>query len=241
MRLWLFIMGSVKGYAFNKKQFNFSPHGGRRKNMKKLAIAGASAVLAALPVVGVFAATGSTEFTDHLSVEVNAGCTLENNDNDDGLYVDRNFSATIATGNYAVLAAGAAATDDGVITIKCNVSTGTVTVKATPANNGNLKGTTSASNIIEPGAVVSGSESGWSIKSNATNASSNPFAGSGSSAADAAYYVIAPTAETTFLTSTASASGTTFNPSYRVYVAQGQAVDTYTGSVTYVVSYAPAA
>ena len=43
--------------------------------MKKLAIAGASAVLAAMPVVGVFAATGVST-TDTLTVTVPAGCTV---------------------------------------------------------------------------------------------------------------------------------------------------------------------
>ncbi|MBQ3453088.1 hypothetical protein IJG28_02770 [Candidatus Saccharibacteria bacterium] len=190
--------------------------------MKKLAIASASVALAAMPVVGVFAVTGSTEFTDNLSVTVNSGCTLENGGNTDGTYVDRSFSKNIAVGNSAVLD-GSAATDTAAITIKCNTTSGTVTV--TSAGSTTLVGTSSADNTIATGAATSGSTSNWAIKSNASNTSSDPYA---------AYKAHVPG---TFLTATASASGTTFNPSYQVYVAQGQAPDTYTGSVTYTVSY----
>ena len=190
--------------------------------MKKLAIASASVALAAMPVVGVFAVTGSTEFTDNLSVTVNSGCTLENGGNTDGTYVDRSFSKNIAVGNSAVLD-GSAATDTAAITIKCNTTSGTVTV--TSAGSTTLVGTSSADNTIATGAATSGSTSNWAIKSNASNTSSDPYA---------AYKAHVPG---TFLTATASARGTTFNPSYQVYVAQGQAPDTYTGSVTYTVSY----
>ena len=187
--------------------------------MKKLAIASASVALAAMPVVGVFAATGSTEFTDNLQVIVNSGCTLENGGNTDGTYVDRSFSKNIAVGNYAVLE-GSAATDTAAITIKCNTTSGTVTV--TSSGDTTL---TSGSDTIAAGAATSGSASNWAIKSNATNTSSDPYA---------AYKAHVPG---TFLTATASASGTTFNPSYQVYVAQGQNPGTYTGAVTYTVSY----
>ena len=188
--------------------------------MKKLAIAGASLALAAMPVVGVFAETGSTSFTDNLSVTVDNGCTLENGGNTDGTYVDRSFSKNIAVGNYATLE-GTSATDTAAITIKCNTTSGTVTV--TSSGDTTL---TSGSNTIAAGAEISGSASQWAIKSNAQNASTDPYS---------AYKAHVPG---TFLTATASASGTTFNPSYQVYVAQGQAQGTYTGAVTYTVSYA---
>ncbi len=200
--------------------------------MKKsiIATSAASLALAAMPVVGVFAAAGSNEFTDHLSVTVNSGCTLENGATEgDGDYTDRYFSKNIAVGNYAVLDA-AADTDSGVtaaesagsITIKCNTTSGTVTV--TSSGDTTLTGET-ASNTIATGAAISGSTSNWAIQSNAANAATDPYA---------TYKAHVPG---TFLTATASASGTTFNPSYRVYVAQGQAPDTYTGAVTYTVSY----
>ena len=193
--------------------------------MKKLAIASASLALAAMPVAGVFAVTGSAEFTDNLSVEVTGGCTMENGGNTDGQYTNRSFSGQLATGNSTILS-GSAATDTAAITIKCNTTSGTVTV--TSAGDVTLTGTNSASNTIAAGAQTDGNASGWAIKSNAVNAATDPYS---------AYkaHVVG-----TFLTATASASGTTFNPSYQVYAAAGQAPDTYTGSVTYTISYAGA-
>ena len=196
-----------------------------KNNMKKSIIAGAGVAalgFAALPFAGVFAATGSAEFTDNLSVEVTGGCTMENGGNTDGQYVDRSFSGTVATGNAIVLT-GSAATDSAAITIKCNTTSGTVTV--TSSGSTALTGTNSSSNTIAGGAQTTGSASGWAIKSNAVNAATDPYS------AYKAHEV------GTFLTATASASGTTFNPSYQVYAAAGQAPDTYTGSVTYAISY----
>ena len=201
--------------------------------MKKSIIAGAGVAalgFAALPFAGVFAATGSNEFTDNLEVTVNSGCTLENGGSTgDGDYTDRYFSKNITVGTYQVLDA-VADTDSGVtaaesaaaITIKCNTTSGTVTV--TSSGDTALTGE-NADNTIATGAATSGSTSNWAIKSNASNTSSDPYS---------AYKAHVPG---TFLTATASKSGTTFNPSYQVYVAQGQAPDTYSGSVTYVVSY----
>ena len=206
---------------------------------KKLIAAGAASLAAAaMPVVGVFAAPSSIEFTDNLSVSVDAGCTLENGGTSDGVFVDRSFSKNIAVGNYGVLeSAGTEANDNATMTIKCNTTSGTVTVtyKVNGGESTALAGPASAS--IPASAVVTGPTSGWAIKSNATSASTDPFAGEGASASVAGYYVAPSAATGTFLTSTASAQGTSFNPSYRVYVAQGQAVGTYTGTVTYTLGY----
>ena len=207
---------------------------------KKLIAAGAASLAAAaMPVVGVFAAPSSIEFTDNLSVSVDAGCTLENGGTSDGVFVDRSFSKNIAVGNYEVLeSAGTEANDNATMTIKCNTTSGTVTVtyKVNGGESTALAGPASAS--IPASAVVTGPTSGWAIKSNATNASTDTFAGAqDTTVADASNYVAPSSAEGTFLTSTASASGTTFKPTYRVYVAQGQAVGNYTGSVTYTIGY----
>lgn len=205
---------------------------------KLIAASAASLAVAAMPMVGVFAKTGSLEFTDNLSVTVNAGCTLENGGTTDGTFVDRSFAKNIAVGNFAVLESnGTAVNDNAAMTVKCNTTSGTVTVSYS-VNAGANTNLTATGGTIAAGAVVAGPNSGWAIKSNAANTSTNPFAGEGESVADAGYYVAPTTATGTFLTSTASAQGTTFNPSYRVYVAQGQAVGTYTGTVTYTLGYA---
>ena len=216
-------MLKVIHYTFNTKYKLILLKAEEKNNMKKSIIAGAGVAalgFAALPFAGVFAATGSTEFTDNLSVTVNNGCTLENGGNTDGTYVDRSFSKNISVGTVGILE-GAGATDSAAITIKCNTTSGTVTVTSSGSTTLN-----SGTDTIAAGNATSGSASNWAIKSNAENAATDPYVNYKGHEAG------------TFLTATASKSGTTFNPSYQVYVAQGQPQGTYTGSVTYTVSYA---
>ena len=201
--------------------------------MKKLAIAGASAVLAALPVVGVFAATSSS-FTDTLTVTVPGGCTLEDNSAvTPGTYADRTFTAEIEAGTVGYLNDNGSGTSTGTtMKIACNQSTGTWTVTA-EASTGALAGSgTAAGQSIAPGAgdVTSGNTSGWSIQSNAANATTNPYS------SYKAYVVDVGESYSTFLTGSASSTTTTFNPSYRVYVSPTQTPGSYTGTVTYTVA-----
>ncbi len=197
--------------------------------MKKLAIAGASAVLAAMPVVGVFAASGNS-FTDSLEVNVIGGCTLEEDGGTAGDYShnDREFSAVNVTpGSTVYLNATDATTgpSGGHVTISCNTSDSskvwTVDVAVT--------GLTSGANTIGGSAATSGATSGWAIKSNATGTTaSNPFANYRAAASE------------TFLTGTAAAvsndNHVTFNPSYQVYVAPSQPAGTYEGTAVYTIT-----
>ena len=205
--------------------------------MKKLAIAGASAVLAALPVVGVFAAT-STSFVDSLSVTVSSGCTMEKDGGTAGVYdTDRSFTANIATGNTGYLNGDGGSNLAGPqIDVTCNVASGTWTVtymvnaSGSPASSAstNLVGTTDSNKTIPAGTATSGSASAWRIKSNAVGASTNNFTN-----------YTAPQGSGTFISGNGSTSATmTFNPSYEVYVGTAQAPDTYTGTVTYTIGYA---
>lgn len=195
--------------------------------MKKIAIAGASLALAALPVVGVFAAT-SSQFTDTLTVGVAGGCTLENSEQStagDYSVSDRSFTTNIAAGTVGYLNAdesGVADTTLGTVSIECNTSasTDTYTVKVT------VDGLTSGGNTITGGAYTSGDTSGWAIKSNASGATTNPFVNYTAAPGSAASY------EATFLTGNASAA-VTFNPSYQVYVAPNQAPGSYVGHAVY--------
>ena len=59
--------------------------------MKKLAILGASAALAALPAVGVFAASG-TVVTDTVQVTINSACTITSTN------ASNTYSATMTNG-----------------------------------------------------------------------------------------------------------------------------------------------
>ena len=155
----------LKVNAFNIQKtliFHIGVEG--ENNMKKLAIAGASAVIAALPVVGVFAASDQASFTDHLTVIVNGGCTLETSATQSaGTYADRTLSKTIAAGTVGELTGtmdGQTPVEGATITVTCNGTDATKSwaVTVTPPASGLL---TSSSSSIAPGAQVSGATSGW--------------------------------------------------------------------------------
>ena len=204
--------------------------------MKKLAIAGASLALAAMPVVGVFAATSSS-FTDTLTVTVPGGCTLEDNSaQEPGTYADRAFSATIPAGTYKELGNGFNEQTGTTMKIACNTTSGTWTVTAT-ASNGAISGKSGAaltqSASIEPGIETTGNDSAWAIKSNTSigTGAANPYA------SYKAYEVDSGKSYSTFLTGSADAqTPVTFNPSYQVYVSPTQATGDYEGTVTYTVA-----
>ena len=201
--------------------------------MKKSLIAGAGVsalAFAALPFAGVFAAGTSSQFTDTLTVGVEGGCTLENSTQasaGDYSVSDRSFTKTIPAGTVDYLNATDASTPStsaGTVSIECNTSassdTYTVTVTVDGLTDSNI------SETIGGLAATSGATSGWAIKSNASGATTNPFAS----------YTAAPTAETnsqaTFLTGNASAT-VTFNPTYQVYIAPDQEPGTYVGHAVY--------
>lgn len=184
--------------------------------MKKLAIAGASAVLAALPVVGVFAATGPQSFTDTLNVVINEACTLENGDNEAGTYVDRTFSATIPAGTAAELSqTSPTVTANTGITVTCNTANSAWHITASGVD------ITDGSHPFSRGTATSGTTSQWAFK-----------LGAGTYANWSALPAVENSVEPTVLSSTDNAA--TFNPQYKVYVAPAQASGTsYSGSVTY--------
>ena len=199
--------------------------------MKKLAIAGASLALAAMPVVGVFAADQSS-FVDHLQVTVAGGCTIETSaTTGDGTYADRSFSATIPAGTVGYLNDESGTHSGATLTVSCNGADATKawTVTVTPPASGTLKGTTDNTKTIAPGEATSGATSGWAIKSNTGNGTYTVNTWEN--------YKAAPTAAAPFLKgSLAQGASGTFNPSYQVFVATGQAPEVYKGDVTYTVT-----
>lgn len=189
--------------------------------MKKIAIVGASAVLAALPVVGVFAATEGS-FTDSITVTVAGGCTLEVSGGTAGNYenADRTFSATITNGTSEVLSgveSGASVTPATAMEVTCNTATASSwAITGTASNSGKLA---SGGNYIESGVADSGDTSSWSYKVSASDAT----------------WLAVPTAANAAITSGTASNGNpaTFSPVYRVYVSLGQPAGSYTGSVQY--------
>ena len=193
--------------------------------MKKSLIAGAGVsalAMAALPFAGVFAATEGS-FKDNITVTVEGGCTLEVSGGTAGSYADRTFSATIAAGTTEVLTGvESTSTAAPAMAVTCNVpSPGQAwNIKATADNSGTLVGTNSSSNVIPSGTDTSGGTSSFAYSID-TGAS----------------WLAVPTTANAAITSGTTSAGTptTFNPQYRVYVAPGQAPDTYTGGVTYTI------
>ncbi|MBQ3475886.1 hypothetical protein IJH26_00005 [Candidatus Saccharibacteria bacterium] len=174
--------------------------------MKKLAILGASAALAAMPVVGVFADNVTTT-VDTLTLTVDQGCNIINESTD-------RTDKTAAFGNVTP---GLTA-EDGTspITITCNGAW-----KLTPSITTALA---SGANTIPSGATaLDGTVSEWALKLTTTAATNNY---SGYAAVDG----------TKVVSDTAAASSLTITPTYKVSIAPGQASGSYTGTVTYTVA-----
>ena len=207
--------------------------------MKKSLIAtgAASLALAAMPVVGVFAAT-PLSFTDNITVTVEGACSLETSATQTaGSYEDRTLAATIATGTYDEFGnsdgdsqAEPAVPADATITISCNTTSGSWTVTADGSDDGDATTPTAqlvdGANHINTGTATSGATSAWAFKMNADGTTTaNPFSS----------YSEVPATATTALQGAATSS-VTFRPSYRVYVSPTQAPGDYAGSVVYTIS-----
>lgn len=183
--------------------------------MKKLAIASASLALAAMPVVGVFAATEGS-FTDNITVTVAGGCTIgEAEGADEGDPTDRYFSKSIVNGTAEVLDADAARGGAPALEVVCNTSTASTFHINAIGTDLTVSGT---DNKIEPGTAISGDVSTFAYSLDA---------GTTWNAVPKTSTAVVPAGQ---------ASSTTpfsFDPSYRVYVSLGQASGTYTGTVNY--------
>ena len=226
---------------------------------KSIIAAGASAAaLAAMPIVGVFAASGNS-FTDHLTVNVNAGCTIENADTIDdgdsettepakGTYTDRSFSATIATGTIGYLnvdtsqgtpddtTAPAASAEAPAFTISCNAGAPADPSDPQPGEIAAWTIGVQANNLtstgntpIAPGTTFSGNTSAYGIKSNAT------ATGGEITSNPYASYTYVSNNDGLFLGADNGVT-VTFNPSYKVYVSPQQGVGAYNGDVVYTVT-----
>ncbi len=181
--------------------------------MKKIAIASASLALAAMPVVGVFAASEGS-FTDTITVDVAGGCTIGQTTSGHAP-ADRTFSASIVNGTDEVLNGVEGGSAAPALNVQCNTATETnFNITAVASNSGSLK---SGDNTIPSGNTFSGDTSAfaYSIDSGSTW---NPV----------------PTTSTVVKTGSATSSTpVSFSPTYRVYVALGQAGGAYSGTVQY--------
>lgn len=187
--------------------------------MKKLAIAGASVALAAMPIVSTFAVMN---VTDHLKVTVSESCELGDTTPAAGASAVENYwYASVNPGDSATdFVAGTASTTTGgqatSIEINCNVAEG---YTLTPTFNPLVwEGGDSTQDITYGGAAT-------------------PAAGTYT-----AYYALNDAAPTNFASATAIERGPsmtdTFVFSYKVTPTADQAAGDYEGTATYVLAEA---
>ena len=223
--------------------------------MKKSIIAtgAASLALAAMPVVGVFAAANGT-VTDELNVTIEPACTITNDINPQG---PANGSAPALTNSYTVTMkngqvrsdiGGAAdvtegTTQDNSIDVSCNTAAGDAsnasTWKLTAIGAGaagyedKLHGT---AGDISTGTEITGSDSQWAFKVEKGEGDNynytSPYAG------DFAEVPSIEDGEKELINGRGNASGA-FTMTYQVYISKTQAAGTYTGKVKYTL-YNPA-
>ena len=218
--------------------------------MKKAIIAaGASAVLAAMPVVGVFAANSNT-VTDTLVYTLSESCSLSataaanGTKTTDGNNITVTYEKTIANSASDTLTGS-------TINAVCN-DNGNWYITAVSGTNDNDATTPLATMVgsdddnedylIKSGTYASdAATSYWGFK---LDASTNSYEGAVSGSYGTAYQAI-PVVATTVATGNktdagAGVAGVNFTPTYYVRMSATQSADTYTGSVIYQMTH-PAA
>lgn len=181
--------------------------------MKKLAVLGSSVLLAAVPVVGAFAATNSLEET--VTVTVDESCTISQSEGQ---------SSSTAPGDPITI------TSPG-IEVSCN-DNGGWKLQAVGSSDVSKKTVMKADDESKPdiatGTTFSGAASAWGFQITTTE---------GVTAAETygtAWNQI-PDEATTIATSDKPTSKAKVTPKYQIYIAPTQSAGTYTGKVTYTV------
>lgn len=179
--------------------------------MKKLLTLGASAVVAALPVAGVFAATGTT-LTDTVQVTIDSACLITSSQ------MANTYSDTMTNGQ---LKSDFGSTE---MTINCNDASGwhvTAVGSGADATDKTAMNATGAGTDIVTGTATSGATSNWAMKV------------TGSTATGFTTFSAVPGSATDVAKSTVATSGSEIVTTYQVFVSATQQADTYTGQVTY--------
>ena len=190
--------------------------------MKKILIAtsAASLVLAAMPIVGVFA-----DVTDTVTITINSACTVGGTTATTGAGVT--LTETMTNGSLKTWDADGTA--GGKLVVSCNSASGW-NVKAVGASTGSdntvmVPSNTGAANAIATGTATSGATSNWAFKVAGDNAVSTYTS-----------YSAVPATATKVATSSTAGASVQINTGYQVWVSATQAADTYTGKVTYTVA-----
>lgn len=181
--------------------------------MKKLAIAGASLALAAMPVVGVFA---DPQATDTIEVTVNSSCT---------------FTAGAGTATYsaagnngATVQPSAGSSNVHSFTVFCN-------------NNDGYKVNAAASALNQDPAITANFAYANSLPGSGTTGAWNALIGQTGSALTIEQLPTGGAATDIVTKGSASASGgETFTATYSAYIGSETPTGTYSGTIAYTLS-----
>ena len=196
--------------------------------MKKAIIAGAaSAVLAAMPVVGVFAADGTLSQTDTVKVTVDSACSLATSN-----MSDADYEATITNGAFNDSITGS------TFTVTCN-DTGGWSLSAIGAGTatGDITKMDASTNVdsddIATGTTLNGSVSNWAFKI----AKGGSDAGNITITTGYDNFSAIPAASTKIAQGTSTAGNSTITATYGVGISATQSAGNYTGKVTYTLAH----
>ena len=186
--------------------------------MRKIAIAGASVALAALPALGVFAATGQT-VTDTVEVTIGSACLITTSQ------TANTYSDSMTNGQ---LKSDFGSTE---MTINCNDAGGwhvTAIGSGADSTDKTAMNATGTGTDIATGTAQSGDTSNWAMKVTGTGATGFTT------------FAAVPASATNVATGSGAVSGGTLTTTYQVFISATQQADTYTGQVTYTLAH-PAA
>ena len=186
--------------------------------MRKIAIAGASVALAALPALGVFAATGQT-VTDTVEVTIGSACLITTSP------TANTYSDSMTNGQ---LKSDFGSTE---MTINCNDAGGwhvTAIGSGADSTDKTAMNATGTGTDIATGTAQSGDTSNWAMKVTGTGATGFTT------------FAAVPAGATDVARGNGAVSGGTLTTTYQVFISATQQADTYTGQVTYTLAH-PAA
>ena len=223
-------MRELKGHILTQIKINSAQQ--KEKKMKKSLIAGASVSalgLAAMPVLGVFAATSTV--TDTITVSIASSCAVTTVNSTgavgDGLHTDRTYNVAMHNSELRSDIGGTAA-GGNAMSIACPDNTAASSWKLT-AVGGDASAVSTvmkaggAGTDIATGTAISGDVSNWAMK----------VAGSGVTIENGFdNFVAVPATPTVVAQGTGSMEGA-FVPNYQIWISATQESDTYTGKVTY--------
>ena len=197
--------------------------------MKKSLIAAgaASFAVAAMPVVGVFAADGTLTQTDTVIVTVDSACSLATSGS--SLDPASTYTATIANG---AARAGDNPIAGSTFTVTCNDNAGWQ-ISAVGAGTGttvaHMDASTGADDDIATGTTLDGTVSDWAFKVSGANGATIQGSYDG--------YSEVPTTAAVIAKGTTTTTTATVTAAYGVGISPTQEAGTYTGKVAYTLAH----